>query len=278
MSGTHPRALLARWGLRPRKRYGQNFLVDETAAQRIARLCVSTSDARPRVLEIGAGTGTLTQALLAQGAELTALEIDPELVALLRSREELAGASILEADALTFDYAKWARGAAWTAAGNLPYNVATTLIAGFVEMDEGPEVVVATVQSDVADRLAAAPGTRAYGSLSVAVQYAMHVERALRLNPRVFYPAPKVVSTVVRLVRRSIPAVQPHDLALFRKVVRGAFAYRRKTLVNSLALALDLPRTTIEAAVAASQLSPEQRGERLDLNDFARLADALAKG
>ncbi|MBV8116350.1 MAG: 16S rRNA (adenine(1518)-N(6)/adenine(1519)-N(6))-dimethyltransferase, partial [Candidatus Eremiobacteraeota bacterium] len=140
----------------------------------------------------------------------------------------------------------------------------------------GPETLTVMVQKDVADRLVATVGTRAYGSLSVAVQYALHVERAFTLDPSAFYPAPNVRSTVVQLLRRDRPAVAPHDVALFWKVVRAAFAYRRKTLVNSIALALDLPHATIARAVAASNLSPELRGERLDLYDFARLADALA--
>ncbi|MEO6834479.1 MAG: 16S rRNA (adenine(1518)-N(6)/adenine(1519)-N(6))-dimethyltransferase RsmA [Candidatus Tumulicola sp.] len=274
----HPRALLARRGLRPRKRYGQNFLTDTAAAHRIARLCVSTSDGpRARVVEIGAGTGALTLALLEEGADVTAIEIDSDLVLLLRARAELRDAHVVEADALAFDYAQWSKGGAWHVAGNLPYNVATPLIVGFTEMADGPSTLAVMVQKDVADRLAARPGTPAYGSLSVAVQYAMRVEPAFTLGPQAFYPMPKVESTVVRLIRRSEPAVRPRDLALFRKVVRGAFAYRRKTLVNSLALALHVPHATIARAVAVSNLSPEQRGERLDLDDFARLADALAE-
>ncbi len=279
-ASAHPRALLARWGLRPRKRYGQNFLIDPAAAQRIARLCVSSGEANgcARVIEIGAGTGALTLALLEAGADLTAIEIDPDLVALLRSREDLRRAEIVQADALDFDYANWSRGAPWIVAGNLPYNVATALVVGFAEMSNGPESLTVMLQKDVADRLIAAPGTASYGSLSVAVQYAHHVERAFTLGPSAFYPPPKVRSTVVRMVRREKPAVAPRDLALFRKVVRGAFAYRRKTLVNSLALALDMPHSAVARAVAASSLSPELRGERLDLDDFARLADALADG
>jgi 16S rRNA (adenine1518-N6/adenine1519-N6)-dimethyltransferase len=274
-----PRALLARAGLRPRKRYGQNFLTDPAAARRIAQLCVFGDAAESkRVVEIGGGTGTLTRALLDEGLEVTAIEIDPDLVSILQARADLRDANLVNGDALTFDYARWARGEPWQVAGNLPYNVATPLIVGFAEMANGPDSLVVMLQKDVADRLAAAPGTPAYGSLSVAVQYAMCVERTFTLGPQAFHPAPKVDSTVVRLVRRPEPAVRPRDVDLFRKVVRGAFAYRRKTLVNSLTLALDLPHATIARAVAASNLSPEQRGERLDLDDFARLADALAEG
>ena len=276
----HPRALLDARGLRPKKRFGQNFLMDAAASQRIARLALDgiSDPYRERVLEIGAGTGALTAARVEAGASVTALEIDPDLVAILRERDDLRGAEIVQADALEFDFAAFGGGETWHVAGNLPYNVATPLVAGLTEMEGGPKSIVAMLQKDVADRLAARPGTPAYGSLSVAVQYAMTVERAFTLGPRHFHPKPKVDSTVVRLVRRDEPAVRPKDLALFRKVVRAAFAYRRKTLANSLALALDIGRDTITRAIVAADLAPELRGERLDLNDFARLADELAQG
>jgi len=251
--------------------------MDGGALRRIAKL-VCDGEPGARVLEIGAGTGALTLALLEEGAALTAVEIDPDLVSILGNRGDLAAATIAHADALTYDYAAYARGGDWRAAGNLPYNVATPLIVRLVEMDHGPETIVVMIQKDVAERLAAAPGTAAYGSLSVAVQYGMHVERAFTLGPRAFYPPPNVDSTVVRLRRRAQPAVQPRDLALFRKVVRGAFAYRRKTLANSLMLALALDRETVSRAISESGLPAESRGEQLDLQAFCALADNLAAG
>jgi 16S rRNA (adenine1518-N6/adenine1519-N6)-dimethyltransferase len=272
-----PRRLLAQAGLRPKKRLAQNFLENASAARHIAQLCVAGLPPATPTLEIGAGTGALTLALLDAGARVTAIEIDPDLVAVLRSRDDLARATIVEADALTFDYRSWAGGRPWIAAGNLPYNVATPVMLRLIEMEGGPGALTVMVQKDVAERLRAVPGTPAYGSLSVAVQYAMHVEIAFDLSPRSFYPPPKVKSSVVRLVRRDVPAVAPRDLPTFWKVVRGAFAYRRKTLVNSLALALHADRGTIERALYCSNISPELRGERLDLGDFARLADALAE-
>jgi 16S rRNA (adenine1518-N6/adenine1519-N6)-dimethyltransferase len=274
--GRHPRALLARWGLRPKKKYGQNFLVEGNAAQRIARLAVSACVPGSAMLEIGAGTGALTKALLDEGARVTAIEIDGDLAELLRARDDLGAAEIVCDDALEFDYAGWAADRPWCVAGNLPYNVATPLIVRLIEMDGGPAALCVMVQKDVADRLAAKPGTKAYGSLSVAVQYAMHVERAFTLGPRSFYPPPKVQSTVVLLKRRTEPAVRPRDLELFRKVVRAAFAYRRKTLANSLSLALGIERARVERALASCNLPAELRGERLTLDDFARVADALA--
>ncbi len=273
-----PRTLLARSGLRPKKHFGQNFLVSELTANRIAECAMQDAPTELPVFEIGAGTGVLTRALLDRGAKLTVIEIDPALVEILRSRADLSRAQILCGDALAFDYQAWAAGKPWRAAGNLPYNIATPLLLRLIEMDGGPDCVTVMVQKDVAERFAARPGTRAYGSLSLAVQYAMHVETLFIVPPRSFYPAPKVYSSVVRLVRRSQPAVKVRDLDIFWKVVRGAFAYRRKTLLNSLALALELDRATIARALSLCNFSPELRGERLDLGDFARLADELAKG
>jgi 16S rRNA (adenine1518-N6/adenine1519-N6)-dimethyltransferase len=274
----HPRALLEAWGLRPKKKFGQNFLMDSAVAHRIARLALEGTAHGARIVEIGAGTGALTQALLERGADVTAIEIDPQLIAILGNREALRAARIVQADALEYDYAAYARGGPWHMTGNLPYNVATPLMLGLIEMEHGPQTLTVMIQKDVADRLAAKPGTPSYGSLSIAVQYDMSVERAFTLGPRAFYPPPKVDSTVVRLTRRDEPAVHPRDVELFRKVVRGAFAYRRKTLANSLHLALGLDRTAVAAAIAASELPAEIRGEQLDLHAFARLADALAQG
>ncbi len=215
---SNPRELLAKAGLRPRKRYGQNFLVDTAAARRIAECALEDAPAHLPVLEIGAGTGTLTLALLQSGAELTAIEIDPALVDVLRSRADLDDAKIVEADALTFDYDAWSDGRRWRVAGNLPYNIATPLILRLIEMERGPESLTVMVQKDVAERFGALPATPAYGSLSVAVQFAMHVNRAFTLPPRAFYPAPKVDSTVVRLVRRSGPR---GARARYRSVLEG---------------------------------------------------------
>ena len=274
----HPKALLQRFGYKPKKRFGQNFLMDAGAAARIARLVVEGSpEGEPfRLLEIGPGTGTLTKALIESHADVTALELDPDMVRILRSREELQNANVLEADALTFDYAQFAGSSRWRVTGNLPYNIATPLIVRFIEMRNGPEMLVAMVQKEVADRFAAKPATPAYGSLSVAVQYAMTVEKAFTLKPGAFYPRPKIDSTVVRLVRRSARAVEVADEHRFLQVVRAAFAYRRKTLANSLSLALGVQRARVAEALRQIGLDTEIRGEHLSLSDFARLADRLS--
>lgn len=278
MQNQHPKALLDRFGYRPKKKFGQNFLMDAGAAARIADLVVEGSpEGEPfRVLEIGPGTGALTHALLQTHPDVSALDVDPDMVRILRSREDLHGAHILQADALTFDYSGFASGKRWRVTGNLPYNIATPLIMQFIEMRNGPERLVVMVQKEVADRFAARPSSPAYGSLSVAVQYAMTVEKAFTLTPGAFYPRPKIDSTVMRLIRRPAPAVRVADEHRFLQVVRAAFAYRRKTLANSLSLALGTPRGAVAQALAEIGLDTEIRGEQLALADFARLADRLS--
>jgi 16S rRNA (adenine1518-N6/adenine1519-N6)-dimethyltransferase len=248
--------------------------MDGGTATRIARLAVDAPG--DRVLEIGAGTGALTAALLRLGADVTAFDVDPDMIAVLNARADLAGVDVRAADALAFDYEGWAAGGEWRAAGNLPYNVGTPLLVRLATMERPPERIVAMIQKDVADRLLARPGTAQYGSLTIAIALTMKVERALTVPPSAFYPQPGVVSSVVVLRRLAEPAALVRDRGRFEQVVRGAFAYRRKTLANSLSLALDLPRERISAAIASLSLAPEIRGEDLDLRTFAALADALA--
>jgi 16S rRNA (adenine1518-N6/adenine1519-N6)-dimethyltransferase len=271
----NPRALLSARGLRPKKSLGQNFLMDAGTSARIARL--ATGAPGERVLEVGAGTGSLTAALLAAGAEVTAFDLDDGLVEILRSRDDLRSARIEHVDALGFDYASYAGERPWRVAGNLPYNIATPLLIKLAQLERPPERIVAMIQKDVADRLLAKPGTAAYGSLTVALAVTMRAERAFNVSPGQFFPRPKVVSSVVVLHRLDAPLVAVRDRQRFEEVVRGAFAYRRKTLVNSLALALELPRERIASALAALDLDADIRGEALDLPTFAALTDALAR-
>jgi 16S rRNA (adenine1518-N6/adenine1519-N6)-dimethyltransferase len=259
--------------LRPKKSLGQNFLMDAGTSARIARLAVDAPG--DRVLEVGAGTGSLTAALLAAGADLTAFDLDDRLVDILRSRDDLAPARIEHADALEFDYAGYAGSGPWRVAGNLPYNIATPLLIGLAQMERAPERIVAMIQKDVADRLLARPGTAAYGSLTVALAVTMRAERAFNVSPGQFFPRPKVVSSVVVLHRLAAPLVPPGERVRFEHVVRGAFAYRRKTLANSLALALELPREQIAAALLTLGLDADIRGEALDLDTFAALARSV---
>ena len=244
--------------------------MDAGAAARIASFVHGT-----HVLEIGPGTGTLTRALLDAGCSVTAIDVDPDMIRILRSRDDLRAATIVCADALEFDFDAFASGKPWRIAGNLPYNIATPLIMRSIEMQNGPSEIVVMVQKEVAQRFAAHPGSKAYGSLSVATQYAMEVHREFTLGPGAFYPKPKVDSTVIRLVRRPQPAVRVADERRFLQVVRAAFAYRRKTLANSLSLSLGLQRSSVTQALTELALDTEIRGEQLSLEGFSQLADRL---
>ena len=248
--------------------------MDGSALRRIAALCAP--EPGERVVEIGAGTGALTKALLDRDARVTALEVDPDLVEILRSRTDLAAADVVEADALAFDYGAFAGSEPWCAAGNLPYNVATPLILLWLELERPPQRIVAMLQRDVADRLTARPSTPQYGSLTLFVRYAVEVRRAFVLGPNAFFPRPNVDSAVVVLERRATPAVSVRDRTFFLQVVRGAFAYRRKPLANSLSLALGIERARTQAALASLQIDTEIRAEQLDLGAFGALADSLA--
>ncbi len=248
--------------------------MDVGAAKRIAVLC--TEPPARRVVEIGPGTGALTAALVGCNADVTAIEIDADMVAILHERADLEAATIVLADALSYDYAEHGRAGPWCAAGNLPYNIATPLLAKWLELAVPPARIVAMVQREVADRLTAAPATPAYGSLTVFCRYFATVRRAFVLKPNVFYPRPNVDSAVVVLEPHPVPALSVRDRVFFLQVVRGAFAYRRKTLANSLLLALDIDRARTQSALAALDIDSEIRAEQLDLGAFGALADDLA--
>ena len=271
------RAFFRAHGLRPKRSLGQHFLLVRAAAERIARIVSepSNGDRDFRILEVGAGTGALTTALATTGRSVTALEIDDDLVALLSSLPRLNEVAIVHTDALAFDYVKFAGETPWRATGNLPYNIGTPLLLRWIQMQHGPDQIVVMLQKDVADRLGARPATPAYGSLTLAVQYAMRVERLFTLRPNAFYPRPKVDSTVVRLVRYAKPPVETTDPEFLLKVTHGAFAYRRKTLANSLRLALNIEPARTSSALKLIGLAPEVRGEQLELAQFAALAEHL---
>lgn len=261
-------------GLRPKRKLGQHFLQDDAIARRIAGLTLEGANPSTRVLEIGAGTGALTAALHARTAKLTVLEIDAALAGFLRTRADLADVEIIEADALRFDYAAYAGRRPWRVAANLPYNVGTPLVAELAKLRHPPERMVVMLQKDVVDRLVAGPSTPAYGSLTLVVGARMEAKRAFTIGRSHFYPRPNVDSSVVVLepLARD-PGIG--DLERFDAIVKAAFAYRRKTMANSLSLALGVPRERTVAALRALDLDPEIRAEQLDLPTFAELARNL---
>lgn len=256
-----------------RRALGQHFLRDAA----VARAIVEALGPGPRdlVVEIGPGEGALTEDLARRAGRLVAIEIDPALARRLRAR--LPGLDVREADARTWDYAGLVRpqGGRVLVAGNLPYSAGTRILAALVDARQSLDAIVVMLQREVAERVAAPPGGRDYGSLSVLTQVACEVELLLRVPPGAFRPPPQVESAVLRLIPRAAPPVPIADEARFRTVVRAAFARRRKALANALAAGLGASVSGTRAACARAGIDPSRRAETLSIAEFARLAEIL---
>lgn len=272
-----PKRLLDGLGLRPRKRFGQNFLLDARLAVKVA----SAIPERASVVEIGGGIGSLTVALQGRADRITVLEIDRDLVPILRERfAGDANVEIRECDALEFDFAGHFRGipAPRAVCGNLPYNITTPLIERILASAGYWEVSVLMVQREYAQRLTAAPGTPEYGSLTVFVGYRCRTHKLADVGAGGFYPPPAVASSVVVLEPHAASAPQAADERLFFALTRASFAQRRKMVANSIASVLRLEpagRTLLAAALERAGIDGQARAERLGVGDYIRLADAL---
>ena len=253
-------------GHQPRKRFGQNFLVD---AHYIARIVDAIAPAPgDKLVEIGPGLAALTGPLIARAGHLTAIEIDRDLAARLATDFPPERLTLHVADALTFDFATL--GAGLRVVGNLPYNISSPLLFHLAQYEARLADVHVMLQREVVARMAAAPATPDYGRLTVMLQARFAVTRLFVVPPGAFRPAPKVDSAVVRLVPLGATKPAIADDALFARVVAAAFGHRRKTLRNALAgiCAAD--------ALAAAGIDPGARGETLAVADFVRLANLLA--
>ena len=207
LSGADVRRFLDQHGLAPSRARGQNFVVDPNTVRRIARLAEVGPD--DLVVEIGAGLGSLTLALAETGASVTAIEIDSGLVPALRSVVGPAGVTVVEGDALRLDWDALLGDRTWVLVANLPYNVATPLVADLLDGVPAIRRMLVMVQREVGERLAAGPGDEAYGAVSVKVAYWATAKVVGRVPPTVFHPVPKVESALVRIDRRAEPAVGP---------------------------------------------------------------------
>jgi 16S rRNA (adenine1518-N6/adenine1519-N6)-dimethyltransferase len=264
-------------GIRPRRRLGQHFLISRAVLDRL--LEAAALSGQEGVLEIGAGIGTLTTALARSALRVTAVEFDAVLLPALREAvAPFPNVTVVPGDVMALDLESLTAGlpVPRRAVSNLPYNIASPLIVQLLERSAGFDRMVFTVQREVAERLTAPPGGKAYGALSVAVQYRAEASVVMRVPPTAFYPPPDVDSAVILLQVRPGPAVRVRDEALFFRVVRGAFAQRRKTLRNTLAGALHVTPAAVEAAAGRAGIDHRRRGETLGLEEFARLAEALA--
>ncbi|MGH9057726.1 MAG: 16S rRNA (adenine(1518)-N(6)/adenine(1519)-N(6))-dimethyltransferase RsmA [Acidimicrobiales bacterium] len=268
LSPPQVRRLLAEHGVRPSRVLGQNFVADPNTVRKVAHLAgVGPGD---RVVEIGPGLGSLTLALAETGAGVTAVEADPRLVRALRSvvRDTVA---VVEGDAMSLDWGELLGPVTgWVLVANLPYSIATPLIADLLDEVPVVERMLVMVQKEVGVRLAAPPGDPAYGAVSVKVAYWAEASLAGKVPASVFVPRPNVESVLVRICRRPAPAVDPEVVSaedLFA-LVRAGFAGRRKMLRRALAGRVP------PGAFTAAGVSPESRAEDLGVEEWGRLAAA----
>ena len=268
------RRLLSTERLRPRRSLSQNFLTDAGALDAI----VDAAELKPgdRVVEIGPGLGVLTRRLLAAGASVLAVELDPRLAEWLRA--ELGGVpgfELIEADALSLDGAAMFPGLDFKLVANIPYHITSPLLHAFLEGERPPALAVVLVQAEVAERVAAPAGRMSY--LSVFVQNVASADVVARVPAAAFEPVPKVDSAVLRMRRRSEPVIPPGpQRETFYRLVQAGFRQRRKQLHNALARELPVPRGALGHAFATCEIDPERRAQTLSVDEWRCLFGQLA--
>ncbi len=269
------RAALRQSDLRPRKRLGQHFLVHETIIEAILRLLEPSL--QDEILEIGPGLGFLTRRLVEAAARVWAIEVDPLLAERLR-RSPLGSHpafDLIEGDALKVAMDSFLPSHRVKLAANLPYNISTPVLFRLFELRRHFSVLVLMVQREVAERMAASPGTKAYGTLSVWCQIHGRILDRVFVSPEAFFPRPKVRSTVLKIALYPEPLLSEETLPVLRGLVRAAFGQRRKTLSNALGGWLKRGRGEVEALLGHEGIDPKRRGETLSVDEFIRLAHAL---
>ena len=276
------RAILERHGFTFKKSFGQNFLTDTNILQKIVD--TAEIDKKVNVIESGPGIGALTEFLAESAAEVMAFEIDDRLVPILADTlRDFDNVTVVNQDILKVDLAQYIAefknpDLPIKVVANLPYYITTPILMHLIESGIPFSEFVVMMQREVADRISAQPNTKAYGSLSIAVQYYMTAKVAFVVPRTVFVPAPNVDSAILKMVRRDQPAVAVQDEKFFFKISKASFVHRRKTLWNNLTSHFGKTEETkakLTAALEQAELSPSVRGEALSLEEFARLADAL---
>lgn len=274
--------IIQRYEFMFQKKFGQNFLIDTHVLEKIISAAGITKD--DCVLEIGPGIGTMTQYLAENAGHVVAVEIDRNLIPILK--ETLAdydNVTVINEDILRVDIKALAEeyngGKPIKVVANLPYYITTPIIMGLFESGVPIDNITVMVQKEVADRMKEGPGSKDYGALSLAVQYYAEPEIVANVPPNCFIPRPNVGSAVIRLTRHKEMPVEVKDPALMFKIIRASFNQRRKTLQNGLGNAPELPYTKeqIAAAITEMGLTPTIRGEALSLAQFAQLSDILGE-
>ena len=276
------KAVLERHGFTFKKSFGQNFLTDTNILQKIVD--TAEIDDQVNVIEIGPGIGALTEFLAERAAEVMAFEIDHRLVPILADTlRDFDNVTVVNEDILKVDLAQHIQNfknpdLPVKVVANLPYYITTPILMHLIESGIPFSEFVVMMQKEVADRISAQPNTKAYGSLSIAVQYYMTAKVAFIVPRTVFVPAPNVDSAILKMVRRPEPAVAVEDESFFFKISKASFTHRRKTLWNNLTGYFgktEEVKDKLTKALDQAGLSPSVRGEALSLEEFASLADAL---
>lgn len=259
--------------LRPIKSFGQSFLTYEPAADRIVDALGLVPD--DEVIEIGPGKGILTSRLIPRCRRVIAVEVDRRLVDLLRHEFGAAGnLEIIHQDILEFDFSRFQN---VKLCSNLPYNISSQILFRLLDFLSSWKSGVFTLQRELALRMTAQPGTKEYGAVTVLFELDTVRTRLFNLPPEYFKPRPDVVSTVISMARREQPVVAVRDRARFRRVVKAAFAQRRKTLANNLAAALHCPKTALAGVEQSSGVVLSRRAETVTVDEFARLSEAIPR-
>lgn len=264
----HPRHLLQRYGLHPKKGLGQNFLVDRAALQRI--VAAADLQADDAVLEVGPGLGALTRLLATEAGRVVAVELDDRFIPVLREQlDGMPNVELIHGDILQLNPAALV-GGPFKVVANLPYYITAAVLRHLLESTPRPNQMVLTVQMEVAQRLTAEPGDMSV--LAISVQYYGQVRQIARIKAGSFYPRPKVDSAVVRVDLGREPTLTGVDEQYFFRVVRAGFSQKRKQLHNSLRTGLGIPAESVEAALEAAGIDARRRAETLSLDEWGRLA------
>jgi 16S rRNA (adenine1518-N6/adenine1519-N6)-dimethyltransferase len=272
------RSELREYGLFPKKRLGQHFLVDRNILDKVVKTAqIGKEDI---VLEVGPGLGEMTLALACQVKKVIAIEIDSKLVAILEKKtKDHPNVEVVKSDILKVNFHQFLKkeGQPIKVVANLPYQISTPLLFRFIESKEVFSTFTLMLQREVAERLAAPPDRKEYGSLSVLVQSFFELSIRFFIKPSAFFPPPKVESAVVQMAWRETPLVETNDEEWFRRVVKACFGYRRKTLANALKHSgLTLPES-IELKMKVIGIDPRRRPETLTIQEFASLARVLRR-
>ncbi|WP_188390090.1 16S rRNA (adenine(1518)-N(6)/adenine(1519)-N(6))-dimethyltransferase RsmA [Priestia taiwanensis] len=273
--------ILEKYGFSFKKSLGQNFLIDTNILDRICDF--AELDENMGAIEIGPGIGALTEQLAKRAKKVVAFEIDQRLLPILADtlspyeHVKIIHSDVLKADVKNMMNEEF-QGIEAMVVANLPYYVTTPILMKLLTEDLPIRGIVCMLQKEVADRIAAKPGTKEYGSLSIAIQYYTEAETVMIVPKTVFIPQPNVDSAVIRLMKRKEPAAKVEHEDFFFEVVRASFAQRRKTLMNNLmnnVPALKKDKVAVEAILAEIGIDPKRRGETLSIEEFARLSDSL---